>query len=393
MDDAPDLSDLDPDPTPEFPAPGFYAGLPAGRYHGLSGRASSSVLRRLRTKTPAHARELMGEGGSETPAMRFGTLMHEAVLRPERYAEKYAVPTRCQALTKSGEQCSHAGSRPWRGQPEGEGPGGREPALLWFCGTHEPDAAPSEDPTDWACEYCGAESGSRCAKESGETAYYYHAPRRRKAETGPVVETAKGPVRLLGPATEVKKVSEEKNSRVAEMKAELRAHPTAGELLFGAPGMEEVSILFEHEETGVPCKARIDRLVPHPKFDWVVVDYKTTRNAQPGAHGFGRSINRRRYDMQGAFYLQACASQDVAARRFLIVAQEKSPPYAVSCYYFPYSDSDPKVPDLKSARREVREAMFEYDQCLAQGEWPSYPGSLVKAEVPLGWGAGASRSP
>jgi hypothetical protein len=34
-----------------------------------------------------------------------------------------------------------------------------------------------------------------------------------------------------------------------------------------------------------------------------------------------------------------------------------------------------------SATREVRNTLLEYEQCLSQSEWPSYPTSLVRAEV------------
>jgi len=50
------------------------------------------------------------------------------------------------------------------------------------------------------------------------------------------------------------------------------------------------------------------------------------------------------------------------------------------------------MPDLKSARREVREALFEYEQCLAQGEWSSYSTFFVRVAVSLEMRCRASRS-
>lgn len=66
-------------------------------------------------------------------------------------------------------------------------------------------------------------------------------------------------------------------------------------------GVAEVSIFWEDFETGVPLKARIDRL--HPG---VAVDYKTcARRDLPFERAVAGAIQRYRYDIQDAHYLDA----------------------------------------------------------------------------------------
>jgi exodeoxyribonuclease VIII len=65
--------------------PGLYKDMPAEKYHRLPFAAQSS-LKILRDQTPAHLRYRLDHPYEfETPAMRFGTLVHTAVLEPDRF--------------------------------------------------------------------------------------------------------------------------------------------------------------------------------------------------------------------------------------------------------------------------------------------------------------------
>ncbi len=71
-------------------APGIYS-IEAERYHAAAG-VSKSMLDVLSEKTPAHLIAYMnGEGREETDAMRFGSILHRALLEPDSYADAFHV--------------------------------------------------------------------------------------------------------------------------------------------------------------------------------------------------------------------------------------------------------------------------------------------------------------
>lgn len=70
--------------------PGIYS-IAAERYHAAAG-VSKSMLDVLADKTPAHLRAYMnGEAREETEAMRFGAIMHRALLEPDTYRNAFHV--------------------------------------------------------------------------------------------------------------------------------------------------------------------------------------------------------------------------------------------------------------------------------------------------------------
>lgn len=92
----------------------------------------------------------------------------------------------------------------------------------------------------------------------------------------------------------------------AEIEA-LLAHPVANQLLFGAEGANELSIVWdEHPEAGkLRCKARLDRLTVFEQWA-TIVDLKKLEDASPKWIGF--RIGDYRYDLQAAMYRRACAA-------------------------------------------------------------------------------------
>lgn len=322
-----------PDDFPEA-GNGLYHHVPAEAYHGLDGRASSSVIREILTDTPAHAKAKMEDQTEPTSAMRLGTLLHMAILEPNRFELEYAVPTRCQGITGKGERCSYDGSYAWVLETE---PAPSEPdveatdeVIQWFCGTHEPS--------------------------EGD------------------ILTDQG-LKALRPA-DVEKVSASKMDKIEGMRAALRDHTSAEALLFDLPGWSELTVLFEHPDVGVPCKARIDRVVDHPSLGTVAVDYKTAKTADPDAHAFGRSALYGRYDVQAEFYMQALEAVGLECEYFLWVVQEKSPPYATSALMM--GDDQ----QYQIAQKGVLEGLREYKQCVDEGEWPGYSPSVQPLRLP-----------
>lgn len=372
---------VDVTPDREWPNPGLYRDLEIDRYDDLADRASAPILRTIHNRTPAHARAVMEGDPESTKETESSTMMREAILQPNRFLKTHAVDARCPATTSEGSHCERSGRIPYRSQ------GGE---LLWFCDqpSHHPDN-PEANPTEYECTSCDAAPGVRCTTRLG-TEMDPHTERRARAQAwSTTVHSGNLPAST---EADVQTISEAQAEKIGAMRDALQGHPSANNLLFEAPGFEEVTTLFEHQRTGVLCKARMDRLVRHHRsgammVDYKVrampVDYKIVDNAQPGPHEFGQLIEQHRYDMQGRFYRLACASKGTHVRAYAIVAQEKEPPFAVGVHLFPLrQESDETVADLAGAEDDVLHALREFKHCTKNGEWPAYSDSLLLARVP-----------
>jgi len=155
---------------------------------------------------------------------------------------------------------------------------------------------------------------------------------------------------------------------VEGMAAGILAHPLAPALIEG--GTPELSMVWNDSETGCPCKGRADlaRLA-----DGAIIDLKTTIDASPAA--FSRSALSFGYHTQAAAYLSGAAALGADVRDFLILAVEKSPPFAVGIY---------RLPDaaLELGRRRWQEACALYVQCVESGRWPGYPEAITELALP-----------
>lgn len=146
-------------------------------------------------------------------------------------------------------------------------------------------------------------------------------------------------------------------------------HPLAYELIT-APGHTEVSAVWNFDET--LCKGRMDRIVEHAGWTWVV-DVKSTEDASPGA--FARSCVNYGYYLQAAFYLDGLDTLAARDRRFAIVAVEKSPPYSIAIY-------EPDVVFVESGRDEYHRHLKAWRHCTETGLWPGYPNGIETLTAP-----------
>jgi len=167
--------------------------------------------------------------------------------------------------------------------------------------------------------------------------------------------------------------------RVAAMARKLREHETAGPLL-ARPGKAEQTFVARDTDTNVLCKTRVDWMPDvEPGERLILVDYKGTTCAHPAA--FERRMAELGYDQQGAFY------RAVLMRRyqlevppvFVLIAQEKEPPYLVSV-------DEPEGWVLDGAHELNREALRIYAECDRTGVWPGYDPKPHRLGVP-GWRA------
>lgn len=68
----------------DAPKPGIYPGVPFEEYLRWP-CVHATLLEKVRARTPAHGRYWEDHPGDPTPALRFGTLLHRALLEPDRF--------------------------------------------------------------------------------------------------------------------------------------------------------------------------------------------------------------------------------------------------------------------------------------------------------------------
>lgn len=152
------------------------------------------------------------------------------------------------------------------------------------------------------------------------------------------------------------------------------AHPLCKELLTEV-GVSELAALWT-DSSGIRCKALLDRVFKFGGWS-MVVDLKTTDNAEPWA--FGNSVAKYAYHEQAAFYLDGLNQLSPGRRRWLWIAVEKEPPYAISIF-------EPTAEMLEKGRAMVREHLAAYAQCRETNVWPGYPVEIQPLELPR-WAA------
>ena len=159
---------------------------------------------------------------------------------------------------------------------------------------------------------------------------------------------------------------------IFEWRDRVLRHPLAADLLEAAVA-REVTAVWTDEETGLPCKARIDALTSLEGRVTVVADLKTTQDASP--HGFARSAARFNYHIQAAHYLAGLNALEERERIFLLIAVEKDPPYAVAVHEL--------SPDsLQSGAAICRRGLRRWHTSLENDHYPGYSAGANTIELP-----------
>ena len=144
---------------------------------------------------------------------------------------------------------------------------------------------------------------------------------------------------------------------VCAMRESVLTHPVAGELL---QGVETEVAAFWVDESGIECKAKIDGL---PADGDCLIDLKSTIDASP--EHMAKAIANLGYARQGAHYLSPFDERD----RFIIIACEKKPPFAVAVYEL-------SADAIRRGAIEVRSLLFDWARCIDDfgwdEPWPSY---------------------
>ena len=168
-------------------------------------------------------------------------------------------------------------------------------------------------------------------------------------------------------------LSREEYDMACGMRDSVWSHPLASELLKGQ-GQNEVTVIWIDPETGLLCKARLDRLTPWRGWS-VVIDLKTCKQHEASVELFPKVIGQFHYQQQAAFYgdgLNVLAPYD---RRFVFLAVEKVPPYLVACHEL--DDSD-----IIEGRARYRAALTKLAEAKRTGEYPGYPCGIEGVTIP-----------
>jgi len=164
--------------------------------------------------------------------------------------------------------------------------------------------------------------------------------------------------------------------QVQAMAAALADHPIAGALMQPGAGDAEQTLVWQDQETGVWRRAMLDWATRAIDGRLIIVDYKTSKSAEPGA--VSKALENYGYLQQAPWYLDGATTLGLAGDRepaFLFVFQEKTPPYLVTV-----AQPDPEV--LEWGRRRNRKALDVYRRCVETNHWPGYADDVISVSLP-----------
>lgn len=164
-------------------------------------------------------------------------------------------------------------------------------------------------------------------------------------------------------------VTEAECDMITGMIAAILADPYASGLL--TDGMSEISGYAVDKETGILMKIRPDFL----RTDGIIVDYKTTKDASP--KWWPRQAADLGYHIQAGYYRMVAnlINGTPLENRFVFIAQEKEPPYAVTTFV---ADSA----YLERGEQIARFQMARIANAMKTKEWPGYSDSALSLSLP-----------
>ena len=84
--------------------PVYVAGVPDDIYHQDRTAVSSSTLKTVVRKSPAHARADLDSPKADTPALALGRAVHARLLEPDTFLERFAIGPKVDRRTKAGKE-------------------------------------------------------------------------------------------------------------------------------------------------------------------------------------------------------------------------------------------------------------------------------------------------
>jgi exodeoxyribonuclease VIII len=165
-------------------------------------------------------------------------------------------------------------------------------------------------------------------------------------------------------------VTEDQQEQINAMTMAVWDYPEARRIL-AAPGGIETCAQWTDTETGLPCKARLDKFTTEP----IIADLKTALDSSP--RRFLNAAVAYGYHRQAAWYRRgyraATGYDGPLPFRFIVV--EKSPPFVVAVYEMPESDLD--IVD-----RENQKLLRTWADCVAADNYPGYSDECRMMQLP-----------
>lgn len=157
-------------------------------------------------------------------------------------------------------------------------------------------------------------------------------------------------------------LTETQYDQAIAMRDAVRAHPVAAPLVKRLTD-HELSLQWNHQRTGVPCKGRIDAV-----GDGVLVDIKTAHDPRP--HAFSAQAYRLGYHLQLAWYADGLTLSGRHCPDVKILVVQSKEPFDVVVYSF----------TTEAHSRGVEEYEAALDTLLACRESNTWPGIAEDGE-------------
>jgi len=169
-------------------------------------------------------------------------------------------------------------------------------------------------------------------------------------------------------------VKEDDMIKARDISASVRKHTLATKWLSNKKGMVEHVCVWDDDDTGVDCKAKIDLYIPPARNGApVVVDLKTTNDASPT--GFAKSVAKFHYHLQAAFYLDGVAKSNKRHAKFVFIAVEKEAPYSVGVYML---DQDA----IEAGRKLYKNVLSDWTKAVQSDKFVGYGELLETLSLP-----------
>lgn len=172
---------------------------------------------------------------------------------------------------------------------------------------------------------------------------------------------------LANPGKEV--VSEEEIDRARGMITQIKNHKLASAILDGATA--EIPYVWTDEETGLPCKCKIDA-IKRTKAGLVVIDYKTSSDIQSILNW----PQKLQYPIQSAFYMEAVKQKygEEPIEFVFIIQSNKEGEEDVICVANVEYDTQMVAKDLtRNHMRQIKEKLDLWNEKMDNNIWAAYP--------------------
>lgn len=163
-------------------------------------------------------------------------------------------------------------------------------------------------------------------------------------------------------------ISESTLTTIIGMVRSCQSHILVREML--SHGDEEVTALWTDRATGLRCKTRCDFW---QASRGLVADVKTCEDAREPA--FKRAVVNYGYHRQDALYRMGMAACGAPVQFFVLIACEKTPPYAVATYQL-------DVAAIQLGWSSVRHSIDRMAECMRTDTWPAYDETIRTLELP-----------